>query len=108
MKKIFCHWQTWLCLLLNTAVLVMAIIEKNVVAALWIVAATWWFIETLYFQDKYFSLRKKCVRLETELLRTEIKRYGVEIKNLNLLTKECDRLMMRQKHFARLRKGQSK
>lgn len=59
-------WLVWFCLLLNTVVLVFAIITKNYLAAAWIIGETFCFLNSERYFNELMEAKKENIRLMVE------------------------------------------
>ena len=59
-------WFVWFCLLLNTVVLVFAIITKNYLAAAWIIGETFCFLNSERYFNELMETKKENIRLMVE------------------------------------------
>ena len=59
-------WLVWFCLLLNTGVLVFAIITKNYLATAWIIGETFCFLNSERYFNELMEEKKQNIRLMVE------------------------------------------
>ena len=86
MKILLKQWWFWLIIALNTAVLVLALIDKNYLAAFWICAAVYWSVKSLLAEEYINDLRSDNLLLTLQLIETTrlLKEIGAEKEKQNV------------------------
>lgn len=70
MSKLFKYWWFWLTMFFHGVSLIIFIVNKEFCAALWLCAATYWFVSYMLEAEENHDLRMDNLKLTIHLLET--------------------------------------